>query len=136
MAKSLLAQRLRTKSNMSDVKNPEKKTLLQQFIDFLNTFGVIGLVIAFVIGVAASALISALVKDIVNPLIGLVLPSGNLATLEFSVKSITGKASTFLYGDLISNIINFLVIAFIVFVAYKQLSKLGLFEDKTKKVVT
>ena len=39
---------------MPDSKQPEKKTLLQQFIDFLNTFGVIGLAIAFVIGVAAS----------------------------------------------------------------------------------
>ena len=39
---------------MPDVKQPEKKTLLQQFIDFLNTFGVIGLAIAFVIDVAAS----------------------------------------------------------------------------------
>ena len=118
---------------MPDTKPPEKKTLLQQFIDFLNTFGVIGLAIAFVIGVAASALVTALVKDIVNPLIGLVLPSGNLETLEVSVSSLSGKASTFLYGDLISNIINFLVIAFIVFVAYKQLSKHGLVEDKTKK---
>ena len=38
-----------------------------------------------------------------------------------------------MYGDFISNIINFLVIAFIVFVAYKQLSRAGLVEDKTKK---
>ena len=93
----------------------------------------IGLAIAFVIWVAASSLITALMKDIVNPLIGLFFSSGNLATLEFSVNSISGKASTFLYGDLISNILNFLVIAFIVFVAYKQLSKHGLVEDKTKK---
>jgi large conductance mechanosensitive channel len=116
-----------------ETKPPEKKTLLQQFIDFLNTFGVIGLAIAFVIGVAASSLVTALVKDIVDPLIGLFLPSGNLETLEYSVTSLSGKASTFLYGDLISNVLNFLVIAFIVFVAYKQLSKHGLVEDKTKK---
>ena len=37
-----------------------------------------------------------------------------------------------MYGDLISNIIDFLIIAFIVFLAYKQLSKFKLVEDKRK----
>ena len=46
---------------------------------------------------------------------------GDLKTVSFSVGS-----PKFLYGDLISNLINFLIIAVIVFLAYKQLSKHGL----------
>ncbi len=122
---------------MSDAKpqasKPPPRTLMQQFIDFLQTFGVIGLAIAFVIGAAASTLVTGLVSDIVNPFIGIFLPSGNLQSLNANVTSISGKPSTFLYGDLISKILNFLIIAFIVFLAYKQLSKHGLVEDKTKK---
>jgi len=116
------------------VEKPEKKSFMQQFIDFLQTFGVIGLAIAFVIGVAASGMVTALVNDIVNPFIGIFLPSGNLQTLNATVTSINGKTvSVFAYGDLISKIINFIIIALIVFLAYRQLAKAGLVEDKTKK---
>jgi large conductance mechanosensitive channel len=116
------------------VEKPTNKSLMQQFIDFLQTFGVIGLAIAFIIGVAASGMVTALVNDIINPFIGIFLPSGNLQSLNANVTSINGKTvSTFAYGDLISKIINFLIIAFIVFLAYKQLSRSGLLEDKTVK---
>ena len=122
---------------MSDAKpaeeKPPRKTLMQEFIDFLQTFGVIGLAIAFVIGAAASTLVTGVVSDIVNPFIGIFLPSGNLQSLNANVTSISGKPSTFLYGDLISKILNFLIIAFIVFLAYKQLSRHGLVEEKTAK---
>ncbi|HUG96127.1 MAG TPA: MscL family protein [Nitrososphaera sp.] len=40
--------------------------------------------------------------------------------------------SQFKYGDLIANIIDFLIIALIVFLAYKQLSRYKLVEDKSK----
>lgn len=103
------------------VKAAPKASFVQEFMEFLKTFGVIGLAIAFIIGQAASALITALVNDIINPFVGLLLPSGDLKTMSFSVGS-----SKFLYGDLISNMINFLIIAVVVFVAYKQLSKHGL----------
>jgi large conductance mechanosensitive channel len=115
---------------------PQKKqSLMDEFIGFLKTFGVIGLAIAFVIGAAASKLVTAFVNDIVNPIVGLALPSGDLKTLHYNVtNSATGATSTFAYGDLISNIIDFLIIAFIVFIAYKMLSRYRVFgvEDKTK----
>ena len=109
-------------------KPAEKKGLVQEFVRFLQTFGVIGLAIAFVIGAASSKLGTALVTDIVNPLIGLALHDvGDLRNLAFTV-----RGSTFAYGDLIANVIDFLIIAFIVFILYKQLSRFKLVEDKTK----
>jgi len=44
----------------------------------------------------------------------------------------TVQRSKFMWGDLVANIIDFLIIAFIVFLAYKQLSRFKLVEDKTK----
>jgi large conductance mechanosensitive channel len=108
-------------------QEPAKKSMMQEFMDFMKTFGIIGLAIAFVIGSAASRLVTALVNDIVTPFVGLFLPAGDLKTMSFAVGN-----STFLYGDLIANVIDFLIIAFIVFIAYKQLSKFGILEDKTK----
>ena len=104
----------------------KKKGFFKEFVDFLQTFGVIGLAIGFVIGLASGNLVQALVKDIINPLIGLVLP-GDLSTLGYSTSStLSGKPVTFAYGDFISSVINFLVIALVVFIAYKQLKKMGL----------
>jgi large conductance mechanosensitive channel len=108
---------------------------MDEFIGFLKTFGVIGLAIAFVIGAAASKLVTAFVNDIINPVVGLALPSGDLKTLHYNVtNSATGAPSTFAYGDLVSNILDFAIIAFIVFLAYKMLSRYRVFgvEDKTK----
>ena len=118
---------------MSENPPPEKKSLIQEFFDFLKTFGVIGLAIAFVIGAAASKLVSAFVNDIVNPLVGLFLPSGDLATMHGNVtSSVSSATSQFMYGDLTANIIDFLIIALIVFLAYKVLSKYKIVEHKTK----
>ena len=52
--------------------------------------------------------------------------------MTIKVPNLAGSASEFKIGDLISNIINFIVIALVVFVAYKQLSRYGIVEDKTK----
>jgi large conductance mechanosensitive channel len=109
-----------------------RRTLAQEFFDFLKTFGIIGLAIAFVIGQAAGRLVTALVNDIIDPFIGLFLPAGSLETMSVKVTNLAGATTEFKYGDLISNIIDFLIIALIVFLAYKQLSKYKLVEDKTK----
>ena len=114
---------------------PKKQSLLDEFLIFLKTFGVIGLAIAFVIGAAASKLVTAFVTDIITPIVGLALPSGDLKTLSYNVtNSVTGATSKFSYGDLIANIIDFIIIAFIVFLMYKILVRYKVFgvEDKTK----
>jgi large conductance mechanosensitive channel len=116
----------------ADLPPEVRRTLAQEFFDFLKTFGIIGLAIAFVIGQAASRLVTALVNDIIDPIIGFFLPAGSLDTLTFKITNLAGSTTEFKYGDLISNIIDFLIIALIVFLAYKQLSKYKIVEDKTK----
>jgi large conductance mechanosensitive channel len=66
-----------------------KRTLDQGFFDFLKTFGIIGLALAFVIGQAASGLVTSFVDDIVNPLIGLFLPAGSLYQLAHVIKQLS-----------------------------------------------
>jgi large conductance mechanosensitive channel len=123
-----------TPSTSSSSNEPlPTRTFITQFFDFLKTFGIIGLAIAFVIGQASSKLITALVEDIINPLIGLFLPSGSLEQLSAKITSVSGAISEFKYGDFIGNIIDFLIIALVVFVAYKALSKYKIVEDKSSK---
>src|SRR6266849_4084747 len=80
----------------------KKKGFVKEFMEFLQTFGVVGLAIGFVIGVASSAVVNSLVKDLINPIVGLVLPTGNLSSLNATITSpVSGKPSVFLYGDFI-----------------------------------
>ena len=125
--------------NSDDIKKTEsseevitiKKTLAQEFFYFLKTFGIIGLAIAFVIGQAASGLVTSFVDDIINPLIGLFIPAGNLDAVSIQVPNISGGTTEFRIGHLISSIIDFMIIALVVFLAYKQLSRFKLVDDKT-----
>src|SRR6187397_1927710 len=110
---------------------PEKKSFKEQYIAFLITFGIIGLAIAFVIAQAVSKVVNSFVKDSINPTIGLFLP-GSLNNMCATDIGIYGVPSEFKYGDLISNIIKFIIISLFVILAYKILTKYILLEDKTK----
>src|ERR1700746_3610767 len=105
----------------------KKKGFVKEFVDFLPTFGVIGLAIGLVVRLPPPAVVNSLVKDIITPIVGLVLPTGNLQSLNATVTSpVSGKPSVFLYGDFISQIIYFVIIALVVFIMYKQLKRMGL----------
>ena len=61
------------------------------------------------------------------------MPGVDLKSLMTSVtNSATGAVSEFMYGDFIANVIDFVIIAMIVFILYKILSRFKLVEDKTK----
>ena len=106
-------------------------SFFHQFTVFLKTFGVIGLALALIIGQASSNLVTALVNDIIDPFVGLFLPSGNLDQFQIKIINVFGEVSNFKIGHLISGMIDFIIIAFVIFLAYRALSKLKLVEDKT-----
>jgi len=97
---------------------PVKKSFSEEFTDFLNKYGVVGLAIGFIIGGAAGALVSALVGDLLMPVITLFLPGGDWKTAYIPIGTQQIK-----YGDFFGVLINFIIIALIVFLLSKQLSK-------------
>jgi large conductance mechanosensitive channel len=99
---------------------PVKKTFSQEFMDFLNKYGVIGLAIAFIIGGAAGRLVTALVSDLLMPIIAVIIPNGDWRTAVTQVGPIK-----FLLGDFLGTLVDFIVIALIVFLLMKQISKTG-----------
>ncbi|MEM4522711.1 MAG: MscL family protein, partial [Nitrososphaeria archaeon] len=65
---------------------PPPKGLWNEFVDFLSKYKVLGLAVAFIMGLYLGALVQALVKDLLMPLIGLILPGiGNLATYKIPI---------------------------------------------------
>ena len=95
------------------------------FLNFLRKQGVIGLAVGFILGGAVSKVVAALVTDIINPIIGVIL--GKAETLAQASLSI-GPVKL-LWGDFVSVLIDFLVIAFVVYYGVKLL-KLDTLETK------
>jgi large conductance mechanosensitive channel len=88
----------------------EKKSLLQEFKDFLLRGNLVDLAVAVVIGVAFGALVNALVKDIITPIIAAIFGKPDFSTLHFRIHK-----SLFLYGDFINALIYFVSVAAAVF---------------------
>jgi len=101
---------------------------MKGFINFIREQGVVGLAVGFILGGAVSKVVSALVTDIINPILGLAL--GTAAGLKAASLNI-GPAQI-LYGDLVSVVIDFLVIAFVVYFGVKGL-KLDKLDSKGLK---
>ncbi len=92
-------------------------TDLGGFFGFIREQGVVGLAVGFVLGGAVSKLVSSLVNDIVNPVIGVFLgTAGNLRDYSLAVGS-----ARILWGDFLATVIDFLVIAFVVYVLVRVL---------------
>jgi large conductance mechanosensitive channel len=100
---------------------PAPKGFREEFMAFLNKYGVIGLAIAFIIGGAAGALVSALVADLLMPVITFFIPGGAWRELVLGLGPIQLSI-----GHFVGVLIDFLVIALVVFVLMKQLQKTGL----------
>lgn len=95
-----------------------------EFLDFLKKYQVIGLAVAFVIGAASTKLVTAMVNDIVMPILSVLIPGGDWRTATWDVGPVK-----FLLGDFIGAVIDFLIIALVVFTIVKILMK----EDATQK---
>jgi len=109
--------------------------MLQEFKDFIAKGNVMDLAVGIIIGAAFTAIVGSLVSDLINPIIGLVLGGADFTSL-YTVLSgdvpagvgleaarETG-AAIFAYGAFITACINFLIIAFVVFMLVKAVNKM------------
>jgi large conductance mechanosensitive channel len=92
-----------------------------EFRGFLEKRNIIGLALAVIIGGAAGKLVSALVGDILMPVLAFFLPGGEWRVAEISLGN-----QKILIGHFMGSILDFLVIALVIFMVMKQLEKVGL----------
>ena len=84
--------------------------MIKEFRTFLLRGNVVDLAVAVVLGAAFGAVITALVRDILTPIIALIFGKPNFSELSFTINS-----SHFLYGDFLNFLFAFVTIAFAVF---------------------
>jgi large conductance mechanosensitive channel len=88
---------------------------MKGFINFIREQGVVGLAVGFILGGAVSKVVSALVSDMINPFLGAALGAvGNLQDVSLRIGQIE-----LLYGDFLSVLIDFIVIALVVYFGVK-----------------
>jgi len=110
---------------MAEEKKAEKKGIVGEFMEFLMKYQVIGLAVAFIIGAAATKMVTAAVNDIIMPIIAVLIPGGDWKKTELVLGPVK-----FLVGDFAGAIIDFIIIALVVFLIVKFMMK----EDATKKI--
>jgi large conductance mechanosensitive channel len=101
---------------------PAPKGIWAEFKDFISKYKVMGLAIAFIIGLYLGALVQSLVKDLLLPAIGLAVPGlADLATYTVPVMN-----QVFGVGSFLVALITFVIVAFVIFVLVKVSKKWGM----------
>lgn len=117
---------------------PPPKGLWNEFMDFISKYKVMGLAVAFIMGVYLGALVQAFVSGLVMPIIGLAIPGlGNLATFKIGVPpteldsqgnpidpSYVGQL--FGVGEFLAALITFVIVAFVIFILVKATKRWGI----------
>ena len=107
--------------------------MLSEFRDFIARGNVMDMAVGIIVGAAFTAIVTSLVNDLIQPIIGLILggvdfsnyfitlDGGDYATLAAAQEA---GAATFNYGQFITALINFLIIAFVVFLLVKAVNRI------------
>jgi len=98
---------------------PPPKGLWNEFMDFISKYKVMGLAVAFILGIYLGALVQALVTSLIMPVITLLLPP------DLSLDVQVGPA-IFKVGSFIDALITFLIVALVIFILVKIAKKWGI----------
>ncbi|MGN1378875.1 MAG: large conductance mechanosensitive channel protein MscL [Bacilli bacterium] len=112
--------------------------IISEFKKFISKGNVVDLAVGVVIGGAFSKIVSSLVNDIIMPIIGILIGGIDFSSISFKVNNATINIGLF-----IQNIIDFLIIAFCIFIVIKFINKIDELtlkkikkEDNSKKEET
>jgi len=101
---------------------PPAKGVWNEFKEFIQNYKVMGLAVAFILGVYLGLLIQSLVSNLIMPVIGLALPGiDNLSTMSISVGT-----QEFGIGSFLVALITFIIVAFVIFILVKVTKKWGI----------
>ena len=95
----------------------EKKGLIKEFKEFISQGNVIDMAVGVIVGAAFKAIVDSLVGDLISPLIG------SIFQMDFSDLSVNINGADIHYGAFIMAVINFFIIAIVIFLVIKAFNK-------------
>lgn len=100
------------------------KKFFSEFKEFIMKGNVMDLAVAVIIGAAFQSIVTSLVDDLISPLLGL------FTQMNFKDLKLEFGGITLMYGSFITAVINFLIMAFVIFLLLKVISKITSFRKK------
>lgn len=103
----------------------------KEFIEFINRGSVVDLAVGVAVGGAFTAIVNSLVNDIIMPIVGLLLGGVDFAGLAITIPNFFGgnDAAVIAYGNFIQNVVEFLVIAWVIFMIVKAMNRINRRKD-------
>ena len=102
----------------------QAKSFWAEFKQFISRGNVIDLAVGVIIGGAFTAIVNSLVNDVVMPVIGILFGGIDFTGLKYVITPASGDTpeAAICYGNFIQNVVNFLLVAFVVFVMVKLIN--------------
>jgi len=111
------------------------KKFMDEFKAFISRGNVVDMAVGVIVGSAFTAIVNSLVKDVVTPFIGVLTGGVEFTQMKYVITPAVGETPevAILYGNFIQAIINFLIIAFVVFCMVKMINSMRAKMEEAKK---
>ena len=103
------------------------KKIIQEFKEFINQGNVVDMAVGVVVGAAFKAIVDSLVSDLISPLIGIIFKA------DFSDVSVTINGSSIMIGSFIMAVLNFFIVAVVLFLFVKLMNSLRRLKKKPEE---
>lgn len=109
----------------TNLKKKEPK-VLKEFKEFINRGSVVDLAVGIIIGGAFTSIVNSLVNDVVMPVISMIIGGFDFSSLKVTIPAyVPGvEPATINYGNFVQALVNFLIIAFVIFMMVRTLNKM------------
>ena len=125
----------RTKAKAALAKTHEYNSgFRKEFIEFINRGSVVDLAVGVAVGGAFTTIVNSLVNDIVMPIVGLLAGGVDFTNLAITIPNFfgTGDQAVIAYGNFIQNVVNFLIIAYVIFLIIRVMNRINRKKDARK----
>ena len=119
------SKKIDLKSSLDAVKKKEPK-VIKEFKEFINRGSVVDLAVGIIVGGAFTSIVNSLVNDVVMPVISMLIGGFDFSSLKLTIPAyIPGiEAATINYGSFLQALVNFLIIAFVIFLMVRTLNNM------------
>ena len=114
----------------------EKKGFVGEFKEFISRGNVVDMAVGIIIGGLFTAIVNSFVKDILNPILGLLVGGTDFGELKIVLReaTLTTEELAIRYGNLIQNIIQFVLTALVLFIIVRGINRMkAKAEEEAKK---
>lgn len=124
MDKKAIKEKAATKASAAREKSSGFR---KEFIEFINRGSVVDLAVGVAVGGAFTAIVNSLVNDIVMPIVGLIGGGVDFTDLKWVIPNFFGgdTEAVIAYGNFIQNVVEFLIIAWVIFLIIKGMNRLN-----------